>query len=223
MPSLIRVAVDGSANPNPGRMAVGAVVFDAADHLIFQAHKKLPRGTNSIAEYCALIEGLKLIFQKGYKDVEILTDSQFLYNQIVGNYGVKKKHLWDFYSEAKGLIDQCARHRVNLRITWHPRETDLARAADALSKGIELTLGGPLCQIIKNLEVLEPLLRGEKSLVKDRVSEEEHRRFARVVAQRVAPVVVPLSASSSETKTSRGWTKWNSKSVLADLRSQLPS
>lgn len=74
--------IDGSAMPNPGRMAIGVVLTGPnASH--FDLGKALPgTGCNNEAELRALLAGLDLAQQQGAMALRIYTDSQWLVAQL---------------------------------------------------------------------------------------------------------------------------------------------
>lgn len=74
--------IDGSAVPNPGRMAIGAVLTgpDGSVHEVAQA---LPgSGCNNEAELRALQAGLVLAQGQGARHLRIYTDSHWLLEQL---------------------------------------------------------------------------------------------------------------------------------------------
>ena len=60
--------------------------------------------TNNVAEYRALIEGLKAVAEWHPDRLEVYLDSQLVVEQINGKYKVKKPELQPLNKEAKQLI-----------------------------------------------------------------------------------------------------------------------
>jgi ribonuclease HI len=60
--------------------------------------------TNNIAEYKALILGLKGALAEGYNNLEVYLDSELLANQINGSYRVKNENLKVLMNEVRGLL-----------------------------------------------------------------------------------------------------------------------
>eukprot|EP00894_Picocystis_sp_ML_P000503 jgi/Pico_ML_1/51020/g2125.t1 len=54
------VKFDGGSRGNPGNAGAGAVAFDAAGRKVFEASQPLGVATNNVAEYKALILGMKV-------------------------------------------------------------------------------------------------------------------------------------------------------------------
>lgn len=74
--------IDGSAMPNPGRMAIG-VVLTGPDGSVHQLAQALPgSGCNNEAELRALQAGLALAQAQGASGVRIYTDSHWLLEQL---------------------------------------------------------------------------------------------------------------------------------------------
>ena len=73
--SKLLVRVDGSCIPNPGKMAIGVVVYRNGE-LVKKVHEIIGSGTNNIAEYHAVIRGLEEIRDMPAKVVEFYCDSQ---------------------------------------------------------------------------------------------------------------------------------------------------
>jgi len=108
---------DGACRGNPGPMAIGVVVIKDGKKRK-EISKRLGRGTNNIAEWTALIEGLKLARDKGCKELEVRGDSQLIIKQITGKYRVKSSNLIPLFNEAKKLCDNFEK----LKFKWVKRE-----------------------------------------------------------------------------------------------------
>lgn len=74
--------IDGSAKPNPGRMAMG-LVLTAPDGATFSHGQSLPgTGCNHEAELRALQAGLTLAHSHAARSLRIYTDSRWLVEQL---------------------------------------------------------------------------------------------------------------------------------------------
>lgn len=93
---------DGACRGNPGPMAIGVVLMKNGKKL-GELSKRLGTGTNNIAEWKALIEGLKLAMAHGCRELEVRGDSQLVIKQIKGQYRVKSENLIPLFNEAKKL------------------------------------------------------------------------------------------------------------------------
>ncbi|HDQ04947.1 MAG TPA: ribonuclease HI family protein [Deltaproteobacteria bacterium] len=95
---------DGACRGNPGVGGAGAVITDAQGNVLWEGNEYLGHCTNNIAEYKALILGLKGALQKGYKHLEVYLDSELLVRQINGAYKVKNEKLKNLMREIRSLI-----------------------------------------------------------------------------------------------------------------------
>jgi len=95
---------DGACRGNPGIGGAGAVITDSADHVIWEGKEYLGHCTNNIAEYKALILGLRGALAQGYKNLQIYMDSELLAKQINGAYRVKNANLQILMKEVRDLL-----------------------------------------------------------------------------------------------------------------------
>ena len=93
---------DGGCRGNPGPMAIGAVLLENG-RKVSEISKNIGIGTNNIAEWKALIEGLKLAQAYACKELEVCGDSQLIIRQISGRYKVKSDNLIPLFNEAMKL------------------------------------------------------------------------------------------------------------------------
>jgi ribonuclease HI len=101
---LSKLYSDGACRGNPGVGGAGAVITDVEGSVIWEGKEYLGHCTNNIAEYKALILGLKGALAEGYKDLEVYLDSELLANQINGSYRVKNENLKILMNEVRGLL-----------------------------------------------------------------------------------------------------------------------
>lgn len=118
---------DGACRGNPGPMAIGVVLLENGKK-VKEVSKRIGMGTNNIAEWNALIEGLKLARAYGCKELEVRGDSQLIIKQITGQYKVKSDKLVPLFNEAMKL---CGGFE-HLRFKWVRRDENLY--TDTLSK-----------------------------------------------------------------------------------------
>jgi ribonuclease HI len=104
---------DGGARGNPGPAGAGAVVFDNLGKRVVEVSDYLGVATNNIAEYEAILRGLKKLTEEFPAEVlkesklAIRMDSKLVIEQLKGAYKVKHPNLVPRYMEVKNLI---ARH-----------------------------------------------------------------------------------------------------------------
>ncbi|MGP8153420.1 MAG: ribonuclease HI family protein [Smithella sp.] len=95
---------DGACRGNPGIGGAGAVITDASESVIWESKEYLGHCTNNIAEYRALILGLKGALAHGYKNLEVYLDSELLVKQINGSYRVKNDNLKILMKDVRNLL-----------------------------------------------------------------------------------------------------------------------
>ena len=96
---------DGASRGNPGASGWGAALIDSASgEVIAEACGPLPDTTNNVAEYTAVIEGLKLAHRHGVGKLELRADSLLLIMQLLGKYKIKAPHLVPLAAEARKLL-----------------------------------------------------------------------------------------------------------------------
>ena len=85
--------VDGSCSGNPGSMGVGMHItsWEGVDH--YAGGGWLGHGTNNEAEFYAVLSGLLIAEQLGYKYVKLYSDSQTVVYGINGVYAIKAPNL----------------------------------------------------------------------------------------------------------------------------------
>jgi ribonuclease HI len=127
---------DGGANPNPGKMAIAAVLYDGKDE-IARVVKVLGNGTNNVAEYNAIIEGLTMA--RAYTDVVVCySDSKLAIKQLCDQWRIKQPHLYHLVTDVIEIARRFESVEFKLTSRAHPR----IRHADMLLK--EARQGKPL-------------------------------------------------------------------------------
>src|SRR5665647_194068 len=101
---LNRLYSDGACRGNPGVGGAGAVITDAEGSILWEGKEYLGHCTNNIAEYKALILGLKGAQAQGFKQLDVYLDSELLANQIHGSYKVKNENLKILMQEVRSLL-----------------------------------------------------------------------------------------------------------------------
>lgn len=123
---------DGASRGNPGEAGIGIVIYDENGVPMREIARYLGKVTNNIAEYTALIEGLRAATELGAKDIIIRSDSELMVRQVMGEYKVRNQGLQPLFVEARRLL----MHFHYWRLEYVPRE--LNRRADELAnEGID--------------------------------------------------------------------------------------
>ncbi|MFB3897065.1 MAG: ribonuclease HI family protein [bacterium] len=98
--------VDGASRGNPGEAGIGVLITDTQGNELTRIAKYIGITTNNVAEYTALIEGLKSALTHGITEVQVISDSELLVRQVSGIYKVKQPHLQELYQQVKSLTAQ---------------------------------------------------------------------------------------------------------------------
>lgn len=94
----------------------------------------LGHATNNVAEYSGLLDALAVAAQEGAREVEIISDSELLVKQMLGQYKVKHPNLIPMHAEAKSLVRRFA--RFSIRHTLRAGNKDADRLANlAVDRG----------------------------------------------------------------------------------------
>lgn len=118
-------------------IAVG-VCAKRGNEVVYSFSRYAGKGNNMIAEWCALIEALRVVLYlrkrmtpaQRDEQIMLLGDSQVVVRQFNGEYSIGAKH-HPFYQKAWKLMEDHLLQNV-VRVSWVPREEN--RDADRLSK-----------------------------------------------------------------------------------------
>jgi ribonuclease HI len=97
------ILIDGCARGNPGPAGCGVIILDADARTILEKARYLGTATNNVAEYTALIDGLREAVDLGAREVGVRTDSELVVKQMKGEYKVKDVKLKELFAEAQRL------------------------------------------------------------------------------------------------------------------------
>jgi ribonuclease HI len=122
--------VDGASRGNPGPAAVAAILFLPTGEELYSAGQKIGWATNNVAEYRAVIEGMKLARTLGVRGITIRLDSELVMKQLTGVYRIKNVEL---ESLARQVAEQ-SRHFTRCSFEHVPREEN--READRIANEV---------------------------------------------------------------------------------------
>jgi ribonuclease HI len=101
-----RLSTDGGARGNPGPAAYG-YVLETDDGTVLAAHgEPIGVATNNVAEYRAVVEGLRKAVEVGVDELEVVSDSELIVHQMRGEWKIKNDALRVLWEEAQGLADR---------------------------------------------------------------------------------------------------------------------
>lgn len=98
------IHTDGGARGNPGPAATGIVIKDEQGNILAHYGEYLGETTNNVAEYSAVISGLKKAKELGATDVAVVSDSLLVIEQMKRNWKVKDIKLQKLFIEAWNTI-----------------------------------------------------------------------------------------------------------------------
>jgi ribonuclease HI len=120
------LCIDGASRGNPGEAAIGVVVLRGGVP-VREIGEAIGAATNNVAEYRALLRGLREAEALGARAVRVQSDSELLVRQLSGRYRVRSDALASLYREALSRM----RRFEGVEIVHVPREQNAA--ADALA------------------------------------------------------------------------------------------
>ena len=100
-----RLHADGGARGNPGPAGIGVVIFGEDDEVIGEIAQAIGHATNNVAEYTALIEGLKMSQQLGVTDIAVFLDSELVVKQLSGEWKIKNDRLRQLAVTARRMMN----------------------------------------------------------------------------------------------------------------------
>lgn len=106
------VHVDGGARGNPGPAAIGVVVSDESGAVIDELAERIGATTNNVAEYRALIAGVRRAAELGASELDLVNDSELVARQLKGIYKVKHPAMKPLYEEAKAALARFERCQI---------------------------------------------------------------------------------------------------------------
>ena len=140
---------DGASKGNPGDAGIGVVISDTKGNVIREIADYIGETTNNVAEYSALIKGLKEAAELEATQVDICTDSELLARQLSGVYKVKAPNLRPLFDQAINLL------RAFEHVTISHVVRNLNKRADELAnEGIKKHRNG---QLNENLQPPPPI------------------------------------------------------------------
>jgi ribonuclease HI len=100
------VHVDGGARGNPGPAAAACVVTSPEGEPLAERSELLGTATNNVAEYRALLLGLRCARELGASEVEVVGDSELIAKQVQGVYKVKHEAMRPLHRQALDALEQ---------------------------------------------------------------------------------------------------------------------
>ena len=128
MNDAVHVFIDGASQGNPGPAGIGVAFLQHGNAKpLATIYKYIGETTNNVAEYTALIYALQEALIRGYRALQVHTDSELVAKQLSGEYKVRDATLMPFYDQYQHLKQGF----TALQVTAIPREQN--RLADQLA------------------------------------------------------------------------------------------
>jgi len=101
--------IDGGARGNPGPAGYGVRIETADGTLVDEFSDAIGVATNNVAEYRGLIAALEWSLARGYRALQVRSDSLLMVQQMLGNYKVKNVRLQPLHAQARRLAEAIGR------------------------------------------------------------------------------------------------------------------
>jgi ribonuclease HI len=88
------------------------VVLTPAGEVVERLHHFIGQATNNTAEYRALLLGLERALARGCRELEVLSDSELLVRQLLGQYQVRHPDMRRLHAQAREQIATLRRFTV---------------------------------------------------------------------------------------------------------------
>jgi ribonuclease HI len=124
---VLHLHIDGGSRGNPGDAGFGVHVTTSEGEEVASLYGYLGLATNNVAEYQALLHGLRYALAHGARRVLVFSDSELVVKQIGGSYRVKHPAMVPLHREAVELM----RRFDAVRVTHVRRESN--KEADRLA------------------------------------------------------------------------------------------
>jgi ribonuclease HI len=109
----LSIYCDGGSRGNPGEAAIGFVVKNSQDKIIYQEGEYIGKATNNVAEYTAVITALQWLINSQsnilisqYLNIIFYLDSLLVVNQLNGLYKIKNASLRNLIITIRQLENQ---------------------------------------------------------------------------------------------------------------------
>jgi len=129
----LHLFTDGGSRGNPGQAAVGCILEDPTRGVTLREHaERIGVETNNVAEYRALITGLKIAKHYHPNRLVCHLDSELIVRQLNGQYQVRMAHLKPFIEEIQTLSQDF--HSITFK---HIPRSDNFRADALVNKALD--------------------------------------------------------------------------------------
>jgi ribonuclease HI len=99
----LHLHIDGASRGNPGEAGFGVHVTRPDGSEVASLYGYLGRASNNVAEYEALLHGLRYALERGARRVKVFSDSELVVRQMAGLYRVKHPDMQGRHRQAQEL------------------------------------------------------------------------------------------------------------------------
>jgi len=103
-PRALHVYTDGGSRGNPGIAGCGVYITDADGQSLERRFKSIGTTTNNIAEYTAILLGIRRAIELGATSIGLFADSKLAIEQLSGNYKVKNPELKKIFLQIQAAL-----------------------------------------------------------------------------------------------------------------------
>jgi ribonuclease HI len=124
----LHIHIDGASRGNPGEAGFGVHVTSASGEDVAGLYGYLGRASNNVAEYEALLHGLRYALARGARRVKVFSDSELVVRQMSGQYRVKHPDMLNLHRQARELRGRF--ERVDIAHVRREQNKDADRLAN---------------------------------------------------------------------------------------------
>ncbi|MGH2788474.1 MAG: ribonuclease HI family protein [Actinomycetota bacterium] len=132
---------DGGARGNPGPAGIGVVLKDADGIVVDEIARPIGHTTNNVAEYEALIAGLRLALDHGLTELDVYLDSELVVAQLKGKWKIKNDRLRGLAVTARALLSRF--EKTSIRHVRRAQNTHADRLANRAMDAAEVVNDDP--------------------------------------------------------------------------------
>ncbi len=115
---------DGGARGNPGPAAYGVVIRNSKGEVLAELAEYLGIQTNNVAEYSGLLAALDYAVRENHPSLKVLSDSELLVRQMLGQYKVKNPALQELFGRAQALTRKLQQFAIEHVLREKNQEAD---------------------------------------------------------------------------------------------------
>jgi ribonuclease HI len=118
------IYTDGGSRGNPGPAATGVVIKNENGETLEAYGEYLGEQTNNFAEYSAAISAFKKAKELGADQVNFVTDSKLVVEQLNGNWKVKEPTIQKLFVKAWNEIQKFKKVTIKHTLRGNNKEAD---------------------------------------------------------------------------------------------------